>query len=63
MIPIDLTGILKDAPIGEWIALSFARDRIVATAPTIMAAIEAAKHLGELHPVMMKVPPQHALIL
>jgi hypothetical protein len=32
MQPFDLTAVLKDAPIGEWLALSYARDRIVAHA-------------------------------
>jgi hypothetical protein len=63
MTPIDLTGILKDAPIGEWIALSYARDRVVATAPTLRAAMDAARKLGELQPVMMKVPPFGMLVL
>jgi hypothetical protein len=63
MEPIDLTGVLKDAPRGEWLALSWARDRIVAHAPSLTAAKEAARQLGELNPIMMKVPPLHALIL
>lgn len=63
MQPIDLTSVLKDAPRGEWLALSFARDRIVAHALTLTAAKEAAHNLGELNPIMMKVPPPHALIL
>jgi hypothetical protein len=63
MQPIDLTAVLKDAPFGEWIALSFARDRIVAHAPTLSAALDEALKLGEKQPIMMKVPPPHALIL
>ena len=63
MQPIDLTTVLKDAPRGEWLALSFARDRIVAHAPTLSAALDAALKLGEKQPIMMKVPPPHALIL
>ena len=63
MQAIDLTTALKDAPLGEWLALSFARDRIVAHAPNLTEAKEAAQRLGELKPIMMKVPPPHALIL
>lgn len=63
MAPLDLTTVLKDAPIGEWIALSYARDRIVATAHTLAAALKAASEAGELHPIMMKVPPVSALVL
>ena len=63
MTPINLTAVLKDAPIGEWLALSFARDRIVAHAPNLSDAKEAAHKLGEEMPIMMKVPPPHVLIL
>jgi hypothetical protein len=60
---LDLTGVLKDAPIGEWLALSFARDRLVAHAPTLKAAMDAAKSLGESQPIMMKLPPFGMLVL
>lgn len=63
MEPIDLKAVLKDAPRGEWLALSFARDRIVAHSPDLSEAKEAAYRLGEPNPIMMKVPPPHALIL
>ena len=63
MVPIDLTEVLKDAPIGDWIALSSAQDRIVATAKTLEEALSAAKEKGEDHPVSMKVPPVGNLIL
>jgi hypothetical protein len=63
MQPFDLTAVLKDAPIGEWLALSYARDRIVAHAPTLRAAMEAAKQLGEAKPIMMKLPPFGMLVL
>jgi len=61
--PTDLTDLLKDTPIGEWLALSYDRDRIVAHHPTLAAAKQAAQLLGELNPIMMKVPPLRALIL
>jgi hypothetical protein len=63
MQPFDLTAVLKDAPIGEWLALSYARDRIVAHAPTLHAAMEAAKKLGESQPIMMKLPPLGMMVL
>jgi hypothetical protein len=63
MAPVDLTAVLKDAPIGDWIALSNARERVVATAHTLAAALKAAAEAGELHPIMMKIPPVSALIL
>ena len=63
MQPIDLTAVLKDAPRGEWLALSFARDRIVAHAPNLTDAKQAAYKLGELNPIMMKVPPPYSQII
>jgi hypothetical protein len=63
MVPFDLTAVLKNAPIGEWIALSFARDRIVATAHRLSDARKAAIDAGEPRPIMMKLPPVGILIL
>jgi len=60
---LDLTEVLKDAPIGEWIALSKDRSRIVATGKTLEEALESAKSSGENEPIVMKVPPVGALIL
>lgn len=57
MLPIDLTTVLKDAPVGDWIALSHGQDRIVATAKTLDEAIKAAKEQGEENPVVLKIPP------
>ena len=42
MTPIDLVSVLKDAPLDEWLALSFKRDRIVAHAPRLVDAQKAA---------------------
>jgi hypothetical protein len=63
MVPIDLTSVLKDAPVGEWIALSSTQDRIVATGKTLEEAVNAAKEQGEESPVLTKVPPVGNLIL
>ena len=63
MTATDFTTILKDAPVGEWIALSSDELRIVATAKTLESAINSARELGEDDPVMMKVPPEGALVL
>jgi len=60
---LDLAEVLKDAPIGEWIALSKDRSKIVATGKTLEETLEAAKAAGETEPIVMKVPPVGALIL
>lgn len=61
--PIDLSEVLKDAPAGEWIALSPDGMKIVATAKTIEEALAAAKKKGEENPIMTKVPPVGSLVL
>jgi len=61
--PLDLTGVLKDAPIGEWIALSKDISKIVGTGKTLEDALKAAREAGETEPTVMKVPPVGALIL
>jgi len=63
MTPIDLVSVLKDAPLGEWLALSFKRDRIVAHAPNLVDAQRTAIEAGEPMPIMMKAPPPHMQIL
>lgn len=63
MSPIDLTEVLKDAPVGDWIALSHDQQRIVASGKTLDAVVEAAKAKGEMEPIVLKVPPVGALVL
>jgi hypothetical protein len=63
MIAVDFTTVLKDAPVGQWIALSNGEDRIVATALLLSDAIALAHERGEPNPVVMKVPPYGALVL
>ncbi len=60
---MDFTTVLKDAPTGEWIALSHGMDRIVSTSVELEEAIASAKECGEDNPVMMKMPPQGLLVL
>lgn len=62
MTPLELVTVLKDAPIGEWLALSFKRDRIVAHAPKLADAQRAAIEAGESMPIMMKVPPYPLIV-
>lgn len=63
MVPIDLTVVLKDAPAGHWIALSQNKERIIATAKTLEAALRAAREKGEDRPIVLKVPPVSPLVL
>lgn len=63
MAPLDLTEVLKNAPPGDWIALSNDEKRIVATGKTLDETVKAAKQAGEAHPIVLKVPPAGALIV
>ena len=63
MTPLDLTEVLKNAPPGDWIALSNDKKRIVATGKTLDETVKAAKQAGEAHPIVLKVPPVGALIV
>jgi uncharacterized protein DUF5678 len=63
MIPLDLTEVLKNAPPGEWIALSEDQTRIVGVGETPGEAIEDARRNGEDNPFLTKVTPATGLIL
>lgn len=52
----DLAMLLKDAPEGKWIALSLALKKIVGVGDTAKEALEAARAVGELRPVLGKKP-------
>jgi hypothetical protein len=56
MKPRDLSLVLKNAPPGEWIALSFDQTRIMGHGETVDDAVKAAKLAGEDNPVLLKMP-------
>ena len=60
MKPQDLSVVLKDAPAGEWIALSFDQSRIMGHGETAEDAAKAAKLAGEDKPFLLKMPPPKA---
>ncbi|MGA2356928.1 MAG: hypothetical protein ABSG02_20730 [Terriglobales bacterium] len=55
-MPRDLSGILKDAPPGAWVALSRDKTHVVGTAISIEAASVQAQFNGEPDPVLIKIP-------
>jgi predicted RNase H-like HicB family nuclease len=63
VIAKDMTSVLKNAPVGEWIALSKDLTKVVGAGKTVEDALEAARNNGEESPVLTKVPPAGALIL
>jgi hypothetical protein len=56
MKPRDLSQVLKNAPAGEWIALSSDQTRMIGHGVTVDEAVEAAKLAGEDKPVLLKMP-------
>lgn len=56
MKPRDLSLVLKDAPPGEWIALSFDESRIVGHGETIEEAVKGAKEAGEDRHILIRMP-------
>ena len=56
MTPRDLSLVLKDAPPGEWIALSLDKTRVVGHGETIDKAVKAAQDAGEDQHILIKMP-------
>jgi hypothetical protein len=56
LVPRDLSAILKDAPLGAWVALSHDKTRIVATGDSIREATVLARSRGEGDPILFKMP-------
>jgi hypothetical protein len=54
--PRDLSGVLKEAPPGAWIALSVDKTRIVGTGDSIKAATLQALLNGEEGPILIRMP-------
>jgi hypothetical protein len=63
VLPIDLTEVLKDAPAGEWLALSQDQQQLLGSGRTLEDAIRMAQEHGEDSPIVMKVPVTGVLIL
>jgi len=56
MKPKDLSPVLKDAPPGEWIALSRDETHIVGHGKSVEDAIKSAHEAGEKNYVLLKMP-------
>jgi Family of unknown function (DUF5678) len=56
MKPRDLTKVLKDAPAGEWIALSRDETHIVGHGKLIEDAMKAAEEAGYNDHILIKMP-------
>ena len=52
----DLSGVLRDAPPGAWVALSRDETRLLGTGDTMMVASLQAQLKGERYPVLIKMP-------
>ena len=56
MEPRDLTEVLKDAPAGEWIALSRDKTCIVGHGASMEDAMKSAQESGEKKYTLFKMP-------
>ena len=54
--PRDLSGLLRDAPPGAWVALSRDETRILGTGDSMRAAALQAQLKGEHNPVLIRMP-------
>lgn len=52
----DLSGVLRDAPAGAWVALSRDETQLLGTGDTMMAASLQAQLKGERYPVLVRMP-------
>lgn len=59
MKPRDFSAVLKDAPAGEWVALSSDKTHIVGQGKTMEEASSAAKAAGAEGFTLVKVPLPH----
>lgn len=59
MKPRDLSTVLKEAPAGEWAALSADKTRLVGHGKSMEQASNAAKAAGEDNFTLIKVPLPH----
>ncbi len=55
----DLSAVLKNAPAGEWVALSRDKKKILGHSRTAHKAIEAAKKAGENEPFLVRMPDKN----
>jgi hypothetical protein len=56
MVVRDLSGVLKDAPPGAWVALSSDEKQLLGAGNSMRAAAYQAQLKGEDHPVLVKMP-------
>jgi hypothetical protein len=59
----DISKLLAGIPEGAWVALSNDEERVVAYAAELQDAIHKAKELGEVDPVVFRVPDTNGATL
>jgi hypothetical protein len=55
---LDLVGLLKDIPLGAWVAISEAENKVLSFGLDPQAVLDEARDKGEPHPLIVKVPDQ-----
>ena len=59
----DVSKLLTGIPKGAWVALSGDEERVIAFAAELSEAIEKAKALGEIDPVVVRIPEDASHLL
>ena len=57
---VDLLSLLKGVPSGAWVAISEARNVVLAFGADAQAVLNEAHSKGEEHPLIVRVPDQDA---
>ena len=53
---LDLSMLLKDIPLGAWVAVSQDGQRVVAFGADVRTVLEEAIDKGERDPIMLRIP-------
>lgn len=57
---VDLSEILKDIPLGAWVAISEMQNRVIAYGVDPQAVLNESRAKGEEHPLIVRVPDRNA---
>jgi uncharacterized protein DUF5678 len=63
MPALDLATMLKGIPRGAWVAISEAKDRVIAYGSDLRVVIEDAKRKGEADPLITRVPESASTLI
>jgi hypothetical protein len=59
---LDLAQLLKDVPLGVWVALSEGKRSVVAYGTDMQRVLAEAREKGESEPLILKVPSRQEMM-